>query len=223
MARGLRASPGGYVYHVLNRANGRLRIFGKAGDFEAFEAIVAEAVERYPVDVCGYCIMGNHWHMLLRPGEDGVLSDFMRWVTLTHTQRWHGAHSAAGMGHLYQGRFKSFPVQGQNYYLTAMRYIEANPLRAGLVKDAGDWEWSSYAVRQGRPSPIAISNGPIALPANWGALVHRAMTEKDLAIVRNCVGRGAPYGDEKWVERTAAALNLRSTLRPRGRPRKEKE
>jgi putative transposase len=223
MGRAQRVSLGGYVYHVLNRANGRLRIFGKNADFAAFEEIVAEAMERYPVGVCGYCIMGNHWHMLVRPKEDGVLSDFMRWVTLTHTHRWHGAHETAGMGHLYQGRFKSFPVQGENYYLTAMRYIEANPLRAGLVKDAGEWPWSSYAAREGRETPIALTDGPVKLPANWSELVHRELREKELEGLRNCIARGAPLGDERWTERTAAKLNLGSTLRPRGRPSKEQK
>jgi putative transposase len=221
MGRALRVSLGGYVYHVLNRANGRLRIFGKDADFAAFEDIVAEAMEQYPVRVCGYCIMGNHWHMLLWPREDGVLSDFMRRVTLTHTHRWHGSHGTAGMGHLYQGRFKSFPVQGENYYLTAMRYIEASPLRAGIVKDAGDWPWSSYAAREGRETPISLTDGPVKLPAKWSELVHRELREKELEGLRNCIARGAPLGDERWVERTAAKLNLESTMRPRGRPWKQ--
>lgn len=221
MGRAARILPAGYVYHVLNRANGRLRIFGKSADFLALEAIVAEAMRRYPVDVCGYCIMGNHWHMLVRPRQDKVLSDFMRWVTLTHTQRWHGAHGTAGIGHLYQGRFKSFPIQGEHYYLTAVRYIEANPLRAGLVKDAGQWAWSSYAVRQGRESEIVLSDGLVKLPENWGEFVHKGLGQSELEHLRNCVAKGAPMGDDTWVERVASRLGLQSTLRKRGRPWKQ--
>lgn len=97
--------------------------------------------------LCGYCIMGNHWHLLLWPIGNGDLSEFMRWITLTHTQRFHISHGTVGIGHLYQRRFKSFPVQDNGHYLTVMRYIEANPLRAELVKRAGDWLWSSLAVR----------------------------------------------------------------------------
>lgn len=130
MTRSRRITLGGYVYHVLNRANGRLRIFRKAGDFLAFEKILAEGLERVPIRLCGYCLMGNHWHLLLWPAGDADLAAFMQWVTLTHTQRYHVSHGTVGMGHLYQGRYKSFPVQDDSYYLTALRYIEGNPVRA---------------------------------------------------------------------------------------------
>ena len=155
---------GGYVYHVLNRANGRLRIFRKRGDFLGFENILAEGVERFDMRICGYCIMSNHWHLVLWPREDGDLSAFMRWITQTHTQRYHGSHGTVGIGHLYQGRYKSFPVQDQAYYLTVLRYVEANPLRAGLVEKADAWPWSSYAVRRDRESPVALADGPASLP-----------------------------------------------------------
>ena len=154
MPRAKRITLGGYVYHVLNRANGRLRIFRNNGDFLAFEKILAEGLKRYPMRLCGYCIMGNHWHLLLWPIGDGDLSEFMRWITLTHTQRFHTSHGTVGRGHLYQGRFKSFPVQDNGHYLTVMRYIEANPLRAELVKRVGDWPWSSLAVRNGAEAPF---------------------------------------------------------------------
>ena len=138
MGRAKRIDTGGIVYHVINRANGRLRIFKKRADFEAFERILAEGIERFGMRVCGYCIMGNHWHLVLWPRDDGDMSQFMRWVTLTHTQRWHVAHGTVGIGHVYQGRYKSFPVQGNSHYLTVMRYVEANPLRAKMVETAGD-------------------------------------------------------------------------------------
>ena len=111
MGRPKRIAKGNIVYHALNRANGRLRIFKKRQDFEAFESILAEGIERYRMRLCGYCIMGTHWHLVLWPRADGDLSHFMRWITVTHTQRWHAAHGTSGIGHLYQGRFKSFPVQ----------------------------------------------------------------------------------------------------------------
>jgi len=115
------------VYHALNRANGRLRIFRKDDDFAAFEQVMAEGTERFSMRICGYCIMSNHWHLLLWPRGDGDLSEFMRWISLTHTQRYHASHGTVGIGHLYQGRFKSFPVQDDYHYLTVLRYIETNP------------------------------------------------------------------------------------------------
>jgi len=92
MSRPKRIALGGYVYHVLNRANGRLRIFRKDDDFLDFEQIMAEGAKQFSMRICGYCIMGNHWHLLLWPRKDGDLSAFMRWISLTHTQRCHASH-----------------------------------------------------------------------------------------------------------------------------------
>ena len=223
MPRPKRITLGGYVYHVLNRANGRLRIFRKEDDYLAFEQIMAEGIEKFDMRLCGYCLMGNHWHLLLWPGNDGDLSNFMRWITLTHTQRYHTSHGTIGIGHLYQGRFKSFPVQNNTYYLTVMRYIEANPLRAGLVKRCVDWPWSSFAVRNGWQAPFELSKGPLNLPSGWDALVHRSIDNPSLARLKNSIKRGAPLGDMDWKLSTALKMNLESTLRPRGRPKKGTE
>jgi len=185
MPRAKRITLGGYAYHVLNRANGRLRVFRKHGDFLAFEQILAEGIERFGMRLCGYCIMSNHWHLLLWPVHNGDLSDFMRWITLTHTQRYHASHGTVGIGHLYQGRFKSFPIQNDYHYLTIKQYVEANPLRAGLVKRAGDWRWSSLAVQKGAKSPIELSNGPVELPGRWEKLVNEVVCSEQLGALQN--------------------------------------
>jgi len=220
MPRAKRITLGGYTYHVLNRANGRLRIFRKDDDFLAFEQILAEGIMRYSVRLCGYCIMSNHWHLLLWPVNGGDLSAFMRWITLTHTQRFHASHGTVGIGHLYQGRFKSFPVQDDRHYLTVMRYIEANPLRAELVKRAGDWPWSSLAVRKGMEAPFELSDGPLKLPYGWETMVDRIERPDRLGELKNSIKRGAPFGELDWKIETASRMNLESTLRPRGRPKK---
>ena len=144
----------------------------------------------------------------------------MRWITLTHVQRFHASHGTVGIGHLYQGRYKSFPVQDNSYYLTVMRYIEANPLRAELVKNAADWPWSSFAVRAGSESLFELSDGPVKLPANWAGHVHRNIDSRRLDAIVNSVKRGAPLGEKDWIESSAAKMNLESTLRQRGRPKK---
>jgi putative transposase len=220
MPRAQRITAGGYVYHVLNRANGRLRIFRKDQDFLAFEEILAEGAERVEMRICGYCIMGNHWHLLLWPRQDGDLSTFMRWVTLTHTQRYHASHRTVGIGHLYQGRYKSSPIQTDSHYLTVLRYIETNPLRAKLVKNAGQWPWSSFALRQGRDGVIMLSEGPVDLPRNWARVLHANFEKTDLDHLGTSIQRGAPFGDPAWTTTTAEKLSLQSTLRPRGRPKK---
>ena len=131
------------IYHVWNRANGRQGIFEKVEDYEAFDRVLMAAHERVSMRTVAYCVMPNHWHLVLWPRRDGDLSRFMGWLTLTHTQRWHAHHQTAGTGHLYQGRFKSFPVQNDDHMLTVCRYVERNPLRAGPVVRAETWRWSS--------------------------------------------------------------------------------
>jgi putative transposase len=221
MPRPKRKCVGGIVYHVLNRANGRLRIFKKRADFEAFERVLGEGIERVGMRVCGYCIMGNHWHLLLWPREDGDVSEFMRWMTLTHTQRWHAAHGTAGIGHVYQGRFKSFPVQSNEHYLTVLRYIEGNPLRAKIVKNCREWEYSSLAIRNGADKEdLKLSAGPVRLPERWNRLVNVLPGESVDAAIANCVKRGCPFGNDVWIDTITQKLGLQMTLRPRGRPRK---
>jgi putative transposase len=162
MPRRARSIIGGYVYHVLNRANGRLRLFKKDGDFAAFEQVVSEARERVPLRILGYVVMSNHWHFVVWPRQrrDGEVTDFFRWLTLTHSQRWHAHHGTSGMGHIYQGRFKSFPIAADEHFLKVLRYVERNPLRAGLVSRAEDWRWGSlYRRTRGIADEMALLAG----------------------------------------------------------------
>jgi len=106
------------TYHVINRANARVQIFDTPEDYVVFENALCEARERTEMRIYAYCVMPNHWHLILQPRNDGDLSLFMKWLTLTHTKRWHSDHSTTGTGHLYQGRYKSFPVQSDEYFLT---------------------------------------------------------------------------------------------------------
>ena len=137
MPRRPRVATGGYVYHVLNRAVGRWQIFRKDEDFAAFEKIIGEVHERRPVRLLSYSLMPNHWHFVLWPKGDGELSEFMRLLSVTHVQRWHAHYRTAGTGPLYQGRFKSFPVQPDGNLLDVCRYVERNALASGLVPRGG--------------------------------------------------------------------------------------
>src|SRR3954471_24817610 len=205
MSRPPRASEGGLVYHALNRGNARLPIFEDDEDYAAFERTLGEAVARHDMRLLAYCLMPDHFHLVVWPRLDGELTQFMRWLTMTHTQRWHARRHSAGSGHLYQGRFKSFPVQDDGHLLTVCRYAERNALRAGLVERAELWRWGSLGRRQkpdapGRPR---LSAGPVPWPADWKRHVNRPQTEAELEALRRCVERGQPYGSEGWVERTA--------------------
>jgi putative transposase len=213
-------SSGGYAYHVLHRAVRKKRIFAKERDFAAFEEVIGEAKARLPMRILAWCVLSNHWHFVLWPRGDGDLSEFMRWLTVTHTQRWHAAHRTAGTGPLYQGRFKSFPIEEDDHLWSVLRYVERNPLRANLVDEAAGWRWSSLWHRFGGNKAGLLDDGPVALPSRWRHYVQTPQTEAELAALRRSVVRGTPFGESSWQERTAKRLNLQSTLRARGRPSK---
>jgi putative transposase len=209
------------VYHALNRAVARLPLFPKDRDYDAFLRVLDEARQRHPIRVLGYGLMPNHWHLVLWPRGDHDLTAFLRWLTHTHTMRWHTHYHTLGTGHLYQGRFKAFPVQDDDHFYTVLRYVERNALRAGLVGRAEDWRWSSLAHRlYGRDPRDRLNGWPVRMPADWVGYVNRPQTEAELAAVRRSVARGCPFGSDDWQRETAAGLGLAATLRPRGRPRK---
>jgi putative transposase len=224
MPRSARQAPGGIVYHVLNRAVARLPLFEKPADYAAFLRVMAEALGQCPMRILAFTLMPNHWHLLLWPKVDGDLTAFCRWMTHTHSMRWHAHYHTSGTGHIYQGRFQSFPVQADEHFYTVCRYVERNPLRAGLVRRAEAWRWSSLWRRlhgDERPGPL-LAAWPLPMPENWLEHVHEVQTEADLDALRRSAHRGTPFGSPVWQQRTAARLNLRHTLRPPGRPKKER-
>lgn len=223
MGRPHRAAEGGYVYHVLNRANARMAIFDGEADYEAFETVLAEAVERTQTRLLAYCLMPNHWHLLVWPREDGELSRMVGWLTLTHTQRWHAHRRSTGAGHVYQGRFKSFPIQQDEHFYSVARYVERNTLRANLARRAEQWRFGSLHrwLRGAADDKALLAAWPLPRKANWVDHVNAPQTEGELAAIRRSTQRGSPLGDDAWIEQAARRLNLESTLRPRGRPKKE--
>jgi putative transposase len=224
MSRTARQAPGGYIYHVLNRAVARLPLFRKEADYAAFEQVMLEANERHPTRLLAYCLMKNHWHFVIWPRKDDELTALMRWLTHTHVMRWHVAHGTVGCGSLYQGRFKAFPVQDDPHFLTVCRYVERNALTAGVVERAQDWRWSSLWTRQNRDAPLrdVMSDWPIERPGDWVRTVNRPMSAKEAERVQLSIRRNRPFGDENWQKRIAGRLDLMSTMRPRGRPWKKK-
>jgi putative transposase len=202
-----------------------MKIFRDDADYEAFERVLAEAVERTQTRLLSYCILPNHWHLVVWPRADGELSQFVGWLTLTHTQRWHAFRQSIGSGHLYQGRFKSFPVEEDGHLYTVARYAERNALRANLTRRAEDWKWGSLYrwLRGSAEDRKLLAAWPVPRPARWVEHVNAPQTEAELSALRRCVARGSPYGSEPWSERAIRTLGLESTIRPRGRPKKRPE
>jgi putative transposase len=207
------------VFHALNRGVGRMKIFSTDRDYQAFEETMEETLRLYAMRIVAYCLMPNHWHFVLWPENDGDLSAFLQRLTNTHTQRWQRAKRKVGYGHLYQGRFKSFPVETDEHFYTVVRYVERNALRANLVERAEAWRWGSLWRRVNDVSSPLLSPWPLPELRNWIEIVNQPQTEAELAAIRRCIQRGCPYGHGDWIERTAKILGLESTLRPRGRPR----
>lgn len=219
MPRLPRVDIGGEIYHVINRANARLPIFFKKDDFELFESILEGVQEKFNMRLLAYCLMPNHFHLVLHPYENGDLQKYMQWLTLTHTQRWHIKNETTGTGHLYQGRYKSFLVQGDNHLLSVIRYVERNPLRAKLVKKAENWNFSSLARRlSNNPEKLKLlASWPIEMPDDHLAFVNMPMSEEEEDTIRYSVNRCKPFGSDRWTSKMIERFQLKATVRKRGR------
>jgi putative transposase len=208
---------GGYCYHVLNRGNGRRTVFHKEGDFAGFAKLLREAGERTDVRLLAYCLLSNHFRLLLWPRRDGDLSAYMMWLTTAHVRRYQQHYHSSG--HVWQGRFRSFPIQEDEHLLSVHRYIERNPVRAGLVAKAQDWLWSSAApARAGLP---LLAASPVVHAVDWLSNVNEPQTEAEVEALRECIRRRRPYGAAAWTQRTGREMGLEASLRPRGRPPKK--
>lgn len=217
MPRPRRCLPAGFVYHVLNRANERVRIFKSAKDFDRFVALMRETAVYVPMRVCAYCVMPTHWHLVLWPTVDGAISSYIHRLSTLHSMQHRRVRRSVGHGHVYQGRFKSFPVEGSRHYLNVVRYVEANPLRAGLVTRAEAWLWSSLNDRMN--GSALVQPGPLELPASWVDLVNAAPEADELLMLRACVNAGRPLGSPAWIAQTAAEQGIEQCLNTRGRPK----
>lgn len=217
IARGL---SDGFVFHVLNRGNGRQEVFHKDGDYHAFVNLIEEALDCFEIKLFAYCLMPNHFHFLLQPAKGEDLSKFMQWLMTSHVRRYHQHYGTSG--HVWQGRYKSFIVQEDEHFLTVLRYVEGNPVRAHLVESAKNWRWSSHRERIDGRSANKLGTLPVPLPNNWTEYIDTPMTSSEVERLRRSVNRHAPFGKDGWVHDICEALGLNSTIRERGRPKGNK-
>jgi putative transposase len=207
----------GLVYHVLNRGVRRMTLFEGPQDYRTFMRCLQEAQHKVPLRLLAYCIMPNHFHLVVWPSAGHEVSAFMMWATGTHGKRWHRFRGTTGTGAVYQNRFKAFPVASDRHLLTVCRYVERNPVRAGLVARAEQWPWSSFSQRWVGAIHPALCPWPVLQPLDWIERVNEMEPEPDVARLRHAAGKGAPFGDPAWVVQTARAFGLEATLRPPGR------
>ena len=223
MPRTARVAPGGMIYHVINRGVGKQKVFFSDDDYLAFERVIAETLDKRPMRLLGYCLMPNHWHFVLWPENDGDLGRFMQRLTVTHVTRWQKNYNMVGYGHLYQGRFKSFPFETDEHFFQVTRYAERNALRANLVMQAEEWPWCSLWIDQfaTHEHHAMLSRWPLPRPREWLQYVNEVQTEAELESLRRSCIRGTPYGSTQWIEQTVKELGLEATMRKPGRPKKQ--
>ena len=206
----------------MNRGVRRLTLFAEQSDYELFLRALIYALRRVPVELFSYCVMPNHFHLILRPAVDGQLSEFMNRLTSTHGKRWHGSRGSAGTGAVYQGRFRAVAVQGDAHFLTVCRYVERNALRANLVRRAEDWPWSSAHQRCRNSDVIPLATWPILQPHNWLDFLNQAEPVSEVASIRKALVDGLPLGEAAWRQDMIRRLGLEGRARGRGRPKREK-
>lgn len=211
----------GEVYHVLNRANARVQIFDTNKDYQQFEEILEEAVEKFSMRLLAYCIMPNHWHLVLHPKRDGDMQQFISWLSNTHTRRWHVAKDTVGQGHLYQGRYKSFIIEKDQHLLTVLRYVERNAKRANLVKQAEQWRWSSVWRREQGTSKQKkiLSPWPNTVPTQYLQSLNQPLTAAEEEALERSEEKSIPFGKVTWVHRVTKKYGIEQVLRGVGRPK----
>lgn len=198
-----------------------MELFHTPDDYRAFESLLLDCKRFVPMRILAYCLMPNHWHLVLWPEEDDQLTAFMQRLTVTHASRWNLQHDRSGSGYVYQGRFKSFPVESDEHFYAVVRYVERNPVRAGLVARAEAWRWSSlWHHTRDTPAKSQLNPWPLPRPNSWLTYVNQVQRESELTTLRESVVRGCPYGGRDWSAETVRKLGLESTVRSVGRPRK---
>jgi putative transposase len=190
MARAPRIDVGNQIYHVVNRANGRAKMFHTDRDYQEFEALLSEIKETFDMRILGYAIMPNHWHLLLYPRKDKDLSKALHWLTTTHVRRHHTRNKTIGHGHLYQGPYKSSLIANEKHLLTVLKYIERNPVRAKLCRKAEGWKWGS-ASRRGKH--LLLAGLPVELPRAYAQWVNEPEPAEALKAIRQSINKGVPY------------------------------
>ena len=204
MARLARVVAPGVPHHVTQRGNRRQDTFFEDGDYRLYLDLMAEWCARYGVDVWAYCLMTNHVHLIAVPETEAALG-----LAVGEAHRRYARHvnlRQGWRGHLWQGRFASFPM-AERHLLAAARYVELNPVRAGMVSRPEDYPWSSAGAHLAGANDKLVTVAPLlALAADWAALLDGGLSAADYEALHRHQRTGRPLGDRAFVERLEQAL-----------------
>lgn len=218
MARLARVVIPGLPHHVTQRGNRRQQTFFGDEDYAAYVDLMAEWCAARGVAVWAYCLMPNHIHLIAVPPEETALARAVGEAHRRYTRRINFREK--WRGYLWQGRFASF-VMDESYLLAAARYVEMNPVRAGLVRDPADWPWSSARAHlSGRDNELVRVAPLLALAADWRALLDSAIPEEELRDLREHGRTGHPLGNKAFIERLERSVGRALGPGRPGRPSK---
>jgi putative transposase len=204
----------GVVFHAMNRATVGQVLFASPADYDAFIALCVRAVRRTPIRILAFCLMPNHWHFALWVEDDQQMSAFLGWLSFMHAVRVRKWTGTRGKGAVYQDRYLAVPVETHTYFYRLMRYIERNPVRAGLIERPEDWRWCSAAPGAGRQG-LTLAGWPLDRPDNWLGYINDGDTAHDLAVIRARTHAGEPITRERLAVADLAVQRGRSRQKSR--------
>ncbi len=225
MARLPRLTLPGYPHHVIQRGNNRQAIFSSRVDYQILLDLLVDNAHKFGVAIHAYVLMSNHFHLLLTPQATDGVPKLMQALGRSYVRYFNATQKRSGT--LWEGRYKSTLIQSDRYLLACMAYIDLNPVRAGLVAQAGDYPWSSYAHYAGRrtdnfitPHPLMweLGNTPFAREAAYAELVRTGINTVQQAALTESALRGWALGESDFVTDLQKRTERRVAKSTPGRP-----
>jgi len=228
MARRLRFFVTEVPYHVVQRGNNRNPIFFSKNDYRFFLNVLQEAKTKHPCFIYAYCLMPNHFHLLIQPKEKDNISLLMKLLGAKYVHYVNRSYERTGT--LWEGRFKCSLIDEESYFFTCLHYIEMNPVRAGIVDSPGVYNWSSYRVRAfGEKSPVldldpwynSLGSNEQERQNRYRRFFQDSIPESTLEFIRETTNKGGLIGSSSFKERVEAVINKEIIIRSPGRPKKK--
>lgn len=216
-------------HHVIQRGNDRQLIFRDEADYQAFLKWLREAAKQFHVAIHAYVLMPNHVHLLATPLDSIGLGRMMQWIGRYYVPYFNLKYERVGT--LWQGRYKATVIDSERYFMSCSRYIELNPVRAGIVLLPEEYPWSSYAHHVGvKPDPLitdhalywALANTPFGREAAYRSLAEQGLTSAEVVEISSATLKGWALGSDKFKARLEKEVNRRVQPGKRGRPKKLK-